>query len=212
MKNIFKIGILALVLATGVTSCNYDDPIGSRVTVYPEMTLNGDAVVVLTEGDSFTDPGAVSFIGEDEVEVTTTGSVDPATPGVYDLYYSSTNEDGFSAQLRRTIIVLSSAPSTINLQGTFYRNGNPNTVTRISDRVYTANNAGGLALSDAANLLAITFYNIDDVHIYGPYTVGASTSGINVETNIGTIVNANSFNWVLYASAYYGTAVRNFTR
>jgi uncharacterized protein (DUF1684 family) len=212
MKKIFKLGILALVLATSLTSCDNEDPIGSRVTVYPEMSLNGDAVVVLTEGESFTDQGAVSFIGEDEVEVTTTGSVDAATPGVYDLYYSSVNEDGFSAQLRRTIIVLSAEPSTINLEGTFFRNGNANNIVRLADRVYTSDNAGGLGPADAANFINITFYNIDDERIYAPYQTNTSESGINVETNIGTIVSENNFTWVLYASATYGTAVRNFTR
>ncbi|WP_116787118.1 immunoglobulin-like domain-containing protein [Flavobacterium psychrotrophum] len=212
MKNIFKLGILAMVLATGLTSCENEDPIGSRVTVYPEMTLNGEAVVVLTEGDSFTDQGAVSLIGEDEVEVTTTGNVDPTTPGVYDLYYSSANEDGFSAQLRRTIIVLSAEPSTINLEGTFYRNGNANNIVKIADRVYTSDNAGGLGIADAKNFIKFTFYNIDDERIYAPYQTNTSESGISVETNIGTIVSENNFTWVLYASATYGTAVRNFTR
>lgn len=212
MKNIFKTGILALMIATGLSSCDKEDPIGSRVTVYPDMTLNGDAVVVLTEGDSFTDPGAVSFIGEDPVEITTTGSVDPTTPGVYDLYYSSTNEDGFSAQLRRTIIVLSAAPSTVDLSGTFYRNGNPNNIVRLADRIYTSDNAGGLGAADSKNFIHITFYNIDDTRIYAPYQTNTSESGINVETNIGTIVSPNNFTWVLYASATYGTAVRNFTR
>lgn len=212
MKNIFKIGVLALVMATGLSSCDNEDPIGSRVTVYPDMTLNGDAVVVLTEGDTFTDPGAVSFIGEDEVEVTTTGSVDATTPGVYDLYYSSVNEDGFSAQLRRTIIVLSAEPSAINLEGTFYRNGNANNIVRLADRVYTSDNAGGLGPADSNNFINITFYNIDDERLYGPYQTNTSPSGIDVETNIGTIINENNFTWVLYASATYGTAVRNFVR
>ena len=212
MKNIFKTGILALMLAMGVASCDKDDPIGSRVTVYPDMSLNGEAVVVLTEGDSFTDEGAVSFIGEEEVEVTTTGSVDPTTPGVYDLYYSSVNEDGFSRQIRRTVIVLSAEPSAINLEGTFYRNGNANNIVRLADRVYTSDNAGGLGPADADNFIHITFYNIDDERLYGPYQTNTSESGINVETNIGTIINENNFTWVLYASATYGTAVRNFTR
>lgn len=212
MKNIFKLSILGLGLALTLASCSPEDPIGSKVTVYPDLSLNGDAVVVLTEGDAFTDPGAVSYIGEDEVPVTTDGSVDTSTPGVYDIYYSSVNEDGFSAEVRRTVIVLSAAPSAINLEGTFYRNGNPNNVVRLADRVYTADNAGGLATSDAANLVHITFYNIDDVHIYGPYQEDTTESGIDVETNIGTIISENNFQWIIYASSYYGTSVRNFVR
>nr|WP_322625164.1 immunoglobulin-like domain-containing protein [uncultured Flavobacterium sp.] len=212
MKKILKTSIIAFVIALGITSCDFDDPIGSKVTVYPDLSLTGDAIVVVTQGGTFTDPGAVSYIGEDEVEVTTRGTVDTNTPGVYDIYYSSVNEDGFAAQVRRTIIVLSSAPSTVDLSGTFYRSGNANNIVKISDRVYTSDNAGGLARTDVNNLISFTFYNIDDTRIYAPYQENTSVSGIDVETNIGTIVSPNNFTWVLYASAYYGTAVRNFTR
>lgn len=193
-------------------SCSEEDPITSSVTIYPELTLNGDRITVITEGGTYTEPGAQAFAGEQELEVTTTGTVDTSTPGVYDVFYGAENSDGFTTEQRRIVIVLSAEPSAINLEGTFFRNGNPNTITRISDRVYQANNAGGLALSDADNLLNVTFYNIDDERVYVPYQEDVSVSGIDVESNIGTIVNENSFNWVLFASAYYGTAVRNFTR
>lgn len=211
MKKILLASI-ALVLAVCFTSCSYEDPIGSKVTVYPIITLNGDAITVITEGATFSDPGAVATIGDEEVELTKTGTVDANTPGVYNLYYSAVNEDGFSAEKRRIVIVLSAAPSTVDLSGTFYRNGNPNNVVRIADRVYTADNAGGLSLSDPSILIKFTFYNIDDTRIYAPYQEDVSATGIDVETNIGTIISPDNFTWVLYASATYGTAVRNFIR
>jgi|GEM_PF-1267080 len=214
MKKIlrYKAVVALSTIAMAITSCSNEDPVGSTVTDYPILEMAGDRITVLTEGDTFTDPGVTSTIGGEPVDVTVDGSVNTITPGVYNIYYSSINDDGFPAEVRRIVIVLESDPSSVNLEGTFYRSGNPNTVTRLDDRVYQANNAGGLALSDASNLLNITFYNIDDETLYIPYQENVSPSGIDVESISGQIVNQNSFNWVLSASAYYGTAVRNFTR
>ncbi len=211
IKNIIKLGVLGILFF--LVSCT-EDPITSKVTYYPILEVNGETTLVLTEGDTYTEQGAIATEAGEEIEVTVTGSesVDTSSPGVYNVYYSATNVDGFPAEARRIVIVLSADPSTINLEGTFFRNGNPNTVTRLSDRVYECNNAGGLALSDEDNLLHITFYNIDDSTVYIPYQEDTSNTGIDVESNLGTIIDQNNFNWVLTASAYYGTAVRNFTR
>jgi len=215
MKNLYKLSILCLSFV--LFSCSTEDPISSKVTYYPDMTFNGDRITVLTEGDTYTEQGIVSTENGIDLEVEMTGSedVDPTTPGVYDVYYSSVNSDGFSKEIRRTVIVLSSQPSNIDLAGTFYRGAAPNVVTRIADRVYTADNAGGVDPTLAANvnnLVKFTFYNIDDVRIYAPYQENTSKTGLDVESNIGTIVSPNNFTWVLYASGFYGTAVRNFVR
>jgi len=217
MKNIFKTGMLStLGLLFILVSCTAD-PITSTVTYYPDMTFNGDRITVLTEGDAYVEQGIISKANGVDLEVTTTGSedVDTSTPGVYDVYYSSVNSDGFSKELRRTVIVLSNQPSTVDLSGTFFRNGFANNVTRLSDRVYVADNAGGVdpANSDNVdNLVKLTFYNIDDVRLYAPYQEDTSKSGLDVESNIGTIISPNNFTWVIYASGFYGTAVRNFVR
>ena len=54
----------------------------------------------------------------------------------------------------------------IDLSGNWYRNGtNKNVITRISDRVYTCDNATGYTTGDDNNL-KMTFYNLDDTRIY----------------------------------------------
>jgi len=204
-----KIIIALLIISGGIfTSCEdtSSDNV-SRVTIYPIVTMNGDSVVVLTEGGSFTDEGAIALSGSDELEVTTDGTVDASTPGVYKITYSASNNDGFDASQTRTIVVLSSAPSAFNLQGTFLRNGNENHVVRVSDRTYTCDNAGGIA--PPTTPAAVTFYNIDDEHLYIP---PQTTNGIDVESINGTLVSNNRFTWVLIASGVYGTAVRDFRR
>lgn len=211
MKKIFI--SLFIIVSAVLVSCEKDDSAGvSKVTNYPEVTINGDALVVIDAGTTYTDEGAAAFAGATELEVATEGSVDSNTPGVYKITYSATNEDGFPASVTRTIIVMSTAPSAYNLEGTFFRSGNANNVVRLSDRVYTADNAGGLAHSAAndPNFLFVTFYVYDDLHVYIPPQL--TPSGIFVESTSGDLVSNNNFKWVLAASSFYGTAVRNFIR
>ena len=213
MKKIF----FFLAIAASLISCDDDSAPTknvSRVTNYPTVTINGDARIVLTQGDTYNEEGAIALAGDAELPVVTTGSVNTSTVGVYKVTYSAVNTDGFASSQTRVIIVLSSAPSAFNLEGTFYRSGNENNVVRISDREYTADNAGGIAPADAtaiANTLFVTFYNLDDQRLYIPPQI-ASPTGLLVESSDGDIINNNNFTWVLSASGYYGTALRNFTR
>lgn len=211
MKNIKKIFFLVISIAT-LYSCSYEPEIGSKVTIYPELTLNGEAIVAITKGTPYTDTGAVALAGTENLPVTTSGSVDVNTIGFYKITYEAFNADGFSVSKVRTIVVLSAAPSEIDLSGNWFRNGtNKNVITRISDRVYRCDNATGYITGDPNNL-SLLFYNLDDTRIYAPFQENASSTGISAESNIGTITETNKFNWVLYASGFFGTAVRNFVR
>ncbi len=204
--------ILILFCSFLVLSCSQDETGNvSKITYYPDVSINGNSFIVLNQGDPYTDQGALAFAGTEALDVTTTGSVNPSTTGVYKITYSAVNVDGFSASKTRTVIVISTAPSNINLSGTWYRNGNANNITQISDRVYQTDNATGYTTGNLNNLV-MTFYNLDDVKLYAPYKENASATGISAESNVGTIVNNNSFNWVIYASGFFGTSTRNFTR
>lgn len=208
MKKLIILPLLSLLFL----SCSEDSTGGvSRVTFYPNLLLNGERIVVLTEGDAYTDPGAVADANGEPLDVTATGTVNPNTVGVYKTVYQAFNEDGFSASVTRTVIVLSAAPSTINLEGTFFRNGNAANVTRLGDRVYRTDNATGYIAGDENNLNMV-FYNLDDERVYAPFQENVSETGINAESNIGTIVDEDNWSWVIYASGFFGTAVRNFSR
>lgn len=211
MKNIKKIFFLVLSIAT-LFSCSYEPEISSKITVYPVLTLNGDQTVVLTKGSTYTDLGAVAIAGTENLPVTKSGTVDANTIGFYKITYEAFNTDGFSISKIRTIVVLSAEPSGIDLSGNWFRNGtNKNVITRISDRVYQCDNATGYTTGDDNNL-NLKFYNLDDTKIYAPYQENCSITGISAESNIGTITETNKFNWVIYASGFFGTAVRNFVR
>jgi hypothetical protein len=211
MKNIKKLCFLILSLTT-LFSCSYEPEIGSKITIYPVLTINGDQTVVITKGSTYTDLGAVALAGTENLPVTKIGTVDANTIGFYKITYEAFNSDGFSVAKTRTVVVLSASPSTIDLSGNWFRNGtNKNVITRISDRVYQCDNATGYITGNPNNL-SLKFYNLDDTKIYAPYQENASSTGISAESNIGTITASNKFNWVIYASGFFGTAVRNFVR
>lgn len=208
MKKIFYFLLAIITVSCSETSTDNV----SKVTYYPLMTLNGERTVILNQGDTYTELGAISMAGSKELPITITGTVNTAIPNVYKLTYTSVNVDGFTATLTRAVVVLSTAPSTINLEGTFARNGtNLNNVTQISDRKYVCDNATGFTNGSPDNLTLI-FYNVDDTKIYAPYQENASSTGISAESNVGTIADQDHFSWVIFASAVFGTATRSFTR
>jgi hypothetical protein len=205
-----KIAALAVLLLT-ILSCSTEPAIGSSVTYFPAITIKGDVLTVIKKGDTFSDQGATALAGTSSLPIVTAGTVDSNTIGVYKIDYSAINEDGFSASKTRTVIVISPNPSSINLEGTFFRGANANVVTRISDRVYSCNNATGYTNGDDNNL-TLVFYNLDDTKVYAPFTENASVTGLSAESNIGTIVNQNKWSWVIKASGFFGAQARNFSR
>ncbi|WP_281633932.1 DUF5011 domain-containing protein [Flavobacterium luteolum] len=212
MKKIY----ISLMIVSGLlfTSCETDSTDNvSRVTAYANLTMHGDALVVLTQGDTYTEAGVEAEADGKALEVKIDGAVDTSKPTVYKIKYSATNSDGFPASLTRTIVVLSNKPTTIDLTGTFFRNSNPNVVTKLdgyAGRKYICDNATGYNV--ATDNLTMEFYNIDDKQVYAPYNPSASESGISAESNIGTITDKNNWKWVIYASAVFGTADRIFKR
>ena len=61
MKNIsIKPLILLSLLAVCFVGCKDDSESISRVTNYPDFTINGDAFIIHQLGDAFTDPGVTA--------------------------------------------------------------------------------------------------------------------------------------------------------
>lgn len=210
MKNIKKICFLVLAFTT-LFSCSYEPEIGSSVTVYPIVTINGAELVTLAKGTPYVELGAKALSGSASLPVVTTGAVNSNVIGVYKVTYEAFNSDGFPASKTRTVLVMSPNPSTIDLSGNWFRGAGKNVITRISDRVYKCDNATGYTTGDDNNLIMI-FYNLDDTKIYAPFQENCSSTGISAESNIGTITSSTGFNWVIFASGFFGTAVRSFVR
>lgn len=214
MKHI-RYTILLLILAL-FSRCAEDIPDSVLIT-FPAITLNGEAVIMIDAGDPYIDEGALAFVGETEVGVTVSDPADPTTPGVYITSYQAENDEGFTANAVRTLVVLDPNPSAIDLSGQFARGaGRPvNTITRLGDRLYMCDNAGGAFGDGDPRNMAFMFYNVNDDAIFIPFQENVSESGISVAgINDGTnlITDQDNFQWSLNASAAYGTFVRFFSR
>ena len=144
-----KIAISIITLFIFFTSCNKvdihntADKVGiSKVTHYATIKLTGDPVISIVKGGTFTDPGVTATAGDKELPVTTTGSVDASTVGLYTLTYSATNADGFSSSATRTVVVIPSHELPgVDLSGTYVAvpvgsTPGPAVITKVAEGVY----------------------------------------------------------------------------
>ena len=102
--------MLFAMVALLVTSCGDKESEGlSRFTFYPTIELEGDTYLVWDKGTAYVDPGYSSTLNGEDVtsQVTVSGSVDTSKSGIYNLTYTTmNNEDGFNASASRTVVVL----------------------------------------------------------------------------------------------------------
>ena len=78
-------------------------------TTAPVITLTGDASVTVEVGGTYTEEGATSDGGE---TVTTSGTVDVDTPGVYTVIYSASDAAGNADTATRTVTLVAPADNT----------------------------------------------------------------------------------------------------
>ncbi|MFT6927680.1 MAG: hypothetical protein ACJAZP_003319, partial [Psychromonas sp.] len=74
----------------------------------PVITLNGASPMNLNLGDTFTDPWATAIDNADgdlSAFIQTTSNVDTANVGVYQITYTVTDYDGYSASVNRRVVV-----------------------------------------------------------------------------------------------------------
>lgn len=155
------IGIIA-VFALLFASCEKDETEGvSTETTYATFTMNGDRYVSIVKGETFTDPGVTAKEGETDLEVTTSGTVNASTPGVYDIVYSAVNKDGFPGSVTRTVAVLPSAEEEgVDISGKYKNIGSFNytaEMVKLAPGFYKVDNiwGGGSAAVIAAYVITV---------------------------------------------------------
>jgi len=216
MKKIIQLIFLSFIIV--LAACNKEDinntdtKVGiSRVTNFPLVSLKGDRYVTISVGGTYTEAGVDATEGGATIPVTTDGSVNTATPGVYTLTYSAVNKDGFSASVTRTVVIYSTDASAAanDLSGNYARtsNGSVATWTKLAPGVYKVFNPGG-APGTNVTVIAInpTGFTIKiPVQPIGDGTPFSSTD--EVYTNS---VPAK-YSWKIVNQGY-GTALRNFVK
>lgn len=106
-KRLFYAAIAMLSLT--LSSCEKETEGVTRITYFPTIELNGDAVMQVAKGEEYVEPGYVSMMNGEDVTsgVIVSSNVDTEHSGVYSIQYVTvTNEDGFSSSATRTVVVL----------------------------------------------------------------------------------------------------------
>ena len=150
-KNILFASLLALAAPTVLTSCSDDETEGlSRFTYYAILEMNGAANYATPLGQPFVDPGCVATMGGEDVsdQIVTTGTVDTNKLGFYNVNYTVTNPDGFSASATRKVAVvnkngLASIYFGESEFGSRHYFGAPIVITDNGDGTYTINDLAG---------------------------------------------------------------------
>jgi len=191
---------------------NTEDKVGiSRVTHFAVLTLNGDRIVTIEVGGSFTDPGIVATEGGATIPYTTEGSVNTGEVGVYDITYTAVNKDGFPASLTRTVVVYSTDASAADndLSGTYVRtsNGVESTWSKIAPGVYTVFNPGGAA---GVSLTVIVFNQTGNTIHMPEQTLGDGSVMTSAQEDYSPGPPA-TYTWQIL-NATYGTQLRTFVK
>jgi hypothetical protein len=213
-KNISLFTILLLSIMISSVSCKKEDftyPEGkvgvSKITYYIDIAPKGDQLIIINQGTTYTDQGALSVAGGKDAPYTSSGTVNTATPGIYIINYSATNEDGFSSSAYRTVVVMDPAAGVKDLSGSYARstNGVVSVWTKTAPGVYSVRNPGGAP----GATFAVTVVNYSGNIVAIPQQ----------ESSVGTFGSANgvynpagpSYSWNI-VNGGYGTQSRTFNK
>ncbi|WP_111708155.1 immunoglobulin-like domain-containing protein [Lutibacter citreus] len=143
-KLIYKIIPVLLVLFMSCEQDNETEGV-SRVTFYNDIEFIGDENMIVDQGGSFVDPGAIAFEGETDVtdQITVSGTVDTNTIGYYQVEYNIVNVDGFGKSIVRNVFVAPADRSTSDIYAGTYTgvvstgtHTDVTTITHLGDGLY----------------------------------------------------------------------------
>lgn len=157
-----KIAALAVLLLT-ILSCSTEPAIGSTVTYFPEITLNGPSTVFVPLGSAYNDPGVTATVNGATIEYTSTAigvnrkspKLDTSIQDEYIQTYKAINADGFANTVTRKVIVYKTGDLVNSIEGvytsTVARNGStPSSAYRDMKYIYIWKNTDGTyEISDA---------------------------------------------------------------
>lgn len=179
---IYKLGLLAF-FTVFLLSCEKETEGLSRVTYFADFEMTGSDFYFAILNSTFTDPGIKAFEDGKELSVTTTGTVDTSSPGIYQLTYSAINSDGFSASVSRMVAVVNALP-TEDYSGSYIRQppqtANPATITKIGGILgYYRTTDGG---NQSGTRVPLDFVDMGDgtlliplaTSVFGPFKGGGS--------------------------------------
>lgn len=199
-KNIKIIFGAIAILAIALSSCQksiIDTPnqVGiSKVTYYANMVLSGNQYMSVVKGSTFTDPGATATAEGKSLTVTTSGTVDTNTPGLYFITYTAVNADGFPASIKRTVAVLPSAEQAgVDISGKYANVGSFSytaNIQKLAPGFYFTNNCWG---GSSAAVIGAYFFCTDGINIILP-TQNTAYGGLE---GAGTLSASGLITWTI---------------
>lgn len=122
MKKILFYTLMLCLSSFALTSCNDDNNelTDAKVTYYPTLEIQGAKFVEVPIGTTYTELGCKGVLrGEDCTSgIVTSGTVDVNTPGLYNINYTYTNEQGYKTSTQRTVAVCDPSITT-DISGTY---------------------------------------------------------------------------------------------
>jgi len=192
------INYLAIVMfSILIASCKKDDlnyPDGyvgiSKITVYPEIVVTGSKYVSVVKGSTYTDAGAKAG----SLAVTSSGTVNTNTVGVYTITYGAVNSDGFAGSAVRYIAVLPSADQGIDISGKYDYAAGGKTVnmTKLAPGFYYVEGLYSAATTIPAYLICVNGTNItvpSQSTAYGNLNGTAVLAGLTPGSTLNYVIN-----------------------
>ena len=109
------VAIITACLGRFIALSNSEHPISELDLVAPEVILNGEATVTLTEGSTFEDPGATATDNGTEIDVVVSGHVNTSAPASYLISYTAADAAGNIGTATRIVSVTPKSRGVIYL-------------------------------------------------------------------------------------------------
>lgn len=211
MKQINKLLLLLAFPALIMTGCKKDttaDVSKSVKVSFPEIILNGEDLVIVPTGGTYTDAGAKlkdDITGAITDIQPSSSTVNTAQAGLYVVTFSAVNANGFETTATR-LVAVTAVSGTVNRQGTYLRTatGVNCYITKLAEGVYELKNPGGFAGSP--NTTVVMVETTSNVYVCPAQPTDFGTMSV---ININFTVTGVSWNVI---NPGFGTATRTFIK
>ncbi len=183
----------------------------SKIIYFPKVSIVGERLVILQQGAPYTD-SVISTLNGQPVSYTTNLTVSTANPGVYNVVYTATNPQGFSATDWRTVVVIGNDVAANDFSGTYLRaaTGVTSTWTKTASGVYTVENPGGAGVGAGLQVIAV---NYTGTQISIPQQESSDFGGLvsSGDETYTLTPPPPQYSWIFHATNY-GTSLRTFIK
>ena len=211
MKLITRFSIALLLPLLIISSCKKETTENVSTTVkvsYPEITLNGNDLVVVAVGANYADAGAKlkdDITGAISDIQPTESNVNTAQPGLYVVTFSASNSNGFETTASR-LVAVTSVNNPIDRSGTYLRaaTGINCYITKIANGVYKVQNPGGAGVG--VNTFVYMVETAVNVYVAPPQPTDVGEMSV---ININFTATGATWNVI---NPVYGTGTRTFVK